>query len=75
MSRYLQVLKGHEAKLDLALALFLKEHPKLLKEYVDLKKGFCFSKREYQIEKNRFFTKVTKMIPENYLQDKKYIDS
>lgn len=58
------ILKGHEAKVDLALTEYLINHPGLLKEYENVKKTSSFSKREYQIQKNKFLSKVIEMIPD-----------
>jgi GrpB-like predicted nucleotidyltransferase (UPF0157 family) len=61
------VLRRYESKRDLALTLYLVKHPKLLDKYVKIKKRFSNSKRDYQIEKNRFFAEFIKRIPENYI--------
>ena len=63
------VLKGYEAKLDRALTQYLQQNPDLLEEYVGLKKKYKYSKREYQIQKNNFFIKVSRLIPNNFLTD------
>ncbi len=58
------VLKGNEAKVDKRLTVYLKGHPKLLKDYEEEKKKHAYSKREYQRAKDRFLRSVVKMIPE-----------
>ena len=58
-------LKGYEGKLDRAITSFLIQNSKLLRQYEEIKLKSAFSKREYQIQKNKFFTKVAEMIPEN----------
>lgn len=58
------LLKGHEAKVDIKLTEYLKEHPELLRKYEEVKKKSAFSKREYQIQKNEFLTSVIHQIPE-----------
>lgn len=58
-------MKGYEAKLDKEITKYLIENKKLLKEYGDIKKKYCYSKKQYQIQKNKFFQKVIRMIPED----------
>ncbi len=58
------VLKGYEALVDIKLHEYLLNHPDLLVEYVAVKKKSCFSKREYQIQKDKFLNKVIEMITE-----------
>lgn len=58
------VLKGYEAKVDMRLTEYLTTHSALLKQYIQLKKKYTFSKREYQRQKSKFFAEVTRMIPE-----------
>ncbi|MCX6783905.1 MAG: hypothetical protein NT141_02450 [candidate division WWE3 bacterium] len=60
------LLKGHEAEVDKKLHSYLVGHPKLLKEYAEVKKKYCFSKREYNIRKNDFLSSVISEIPEDY---------
>jgi len=57
------LLRGYEAVVDQKMTQFLKNNPKLLDEYETLKKQFSFSKREYQIQKDKFLRKVIRMIP------------
>ena len=59
------LLKGHEAKVDLALTEYLISHPELLRRYEEIKKNSAHSKREYQIQKNNFLTDVIHQIPDN----------
>ncbi len=58
------LLKGHEAKVDIALTKYLINHPELLKQYEEIKKSSAHSKREYQIQKNNFLTDVIRQIPD-----------
>lgn len=58
------VLDSYEAEVDMKLHKYLKSSPKLLKEYIQIKKDYCFSKREYQRHKNIFLEKVIKQIPD-----------
>lgn len=58
------LLKGYSAEVDRKLHKFLLEHPQLLIEYSNIKGKYSFSKRQYYINKDRFFRKVIKMIPE-----------
>lgn len=60
------VQKGREAEVDIKLTKFLKERPDLLKEFVKIKKKYAYSKREYQIQKDKFLRKVIRAIPEDY---------
>ena len=57
------LLKEHEADVDIKLHDYLIAHPELLKEYVDIKKKYCYSKREYQRQKHYFLSKVIESIP------------
>jgi len=58
------LLKGHEADVDIKLHDYMISHPALLKEYEEVKKKYCFSKREYQRQKHYFLSKVIEQIPE-----------
>ncbi|MCL5004118.1 MAG: GrpB family protein [Patescibacteria group bacterium] len=55
---------GDSAKVDLALTNYLKTHPQALKEYGNIKKKFAYSKREYQIQKDKFLRAVVRSLPE-----------
>ena len=57
------LMKGYEAKVDRKILEYLITHPGLLKEYEQLKYQYCSSKKEYMIQKDKFFRKVIKMIP------------
>ena len=52
------VLMGYRAEVDQKLTGYLLQHPELLKEYEQLKSRYAFSRREYQIQKDRFFRRV-----------------
>lgn len=58
------VMKGQEAKVDKELTRYLAARPDLLKQYEDLKYKYAFSKKEYMIQKDKFLTKVVRMISE-----------
>lgn len=58
------VLIGHEADVDVKLHKYLINHPETLKEYEEVKKKNCFSKREYQRQKNKFLSEVIERISE-----------
>jgi len=58
------LMKGYEAILDKKLTLYLLSHPQLLKEYEKLKYKYCHSKKDYMIQKDKFFRRVIEMIPE-----------
>jgi GrpB-like predicted nucleotidyltransferase (UPF0157 family) len=58
------LMKGREAKVDIALTEYLISHPELLKQYEELKKNSAHSKREYQIQKNNFLTSIIHQIPD-----------
>jgi GrpB-like predicted nucleotidyltransferase (UPF0157 family) len=60
------VLKGDRAEVDRMLTEYLLRHPELLKEYERLKRKYGFSRREYQIRKDRFFRRVVAEFPEDY---------
>lgn len=57
------LMRGYTAKLDKKLQGYMTSHPKLLKEYVRVKKKYRYSKREYQRQKDRFFRRVIDTIP------------
>lgn len=59
------VLKNYEAEVDIKLHEYLLTKPKLLQEYVKIKKKSCHSKREYQIQKDNFLNRVIAQIPED----------
>ena len=56
--------KGEAAKVDVALTNYFMIHPELLNEYEGVKKKYAYSKREYQIQKDKFLRKVVETIPE-----------
>ena len=58
------LLKGHEADVDIELHDYMVAHPEILKEYEEVKRKYCFSKREYQRQKHYFLSKVIENIPE-----------
>jgi len=56
--------KGETARVDVALTEYMMNHTKLLKEYENVKSEYSYSKREYQIQKDRFLRKVIDSIPD-----------
>jgi hypothetical protein len=58
------VLKGYEAKVINKLTEYMLSRPDLILEYEKLKVKYSYSRREYQIQKNKFLTEVTINIPE-----------
>ena len=52
------LLKGDEAVRDIKLHKYLLKHQNSLKEYVALKRKYCFSKREYQKQKHAFLNQI-----------------
>jgi len=53
--------KGEEARQDIKLHKYLLDHTDLLKEYEKIKRKYAYSKREYQIQKNNFLSKIEKL--------------
>ena len=60
-------MRGYVGKLNKAIYRYLSENPELCQEYVEVKRKYCVSKREYQRHKDQFFEKLTRQIPEDYL--------
>ena len=58
------VMKGREALVDRALTRYLVSHPKLLRDYEDVKRKFSYSKREYYTQKDKFLRTVIEAIPD-----------
>lgn len=58
------VTKGKSAEVNRKLQQYLKENKSILKEYENLKYKHAHSKREYYIQKDKFFRKVIEQIPE-----------
>ncbi|MBN2015772.1 GrpB family protein [Candidatus Dojkabacteria bacterium] len=58
------LMKGHDAKVDKCLIEYLLSHPRLLKQYEDVKEKYAYSGREYAIHKDKFLRKIIKLIPE-----------
>lgn len=59
------LMKGYEAQVDKKLTAYLISNKQLLKEYEEMKYKYCDSKRDYMIQKDKFFRKVIEMIPED----------
>ena len=58
-------MKNYPAKLDRKLHQYFTKNGDALSEYVELKKKFSYSKREYQIQKDKFFRKIIKTLSDN----------
>ena len=58
------VTKGKSAKVNRKLQNYLKSNAELLSDYEKLKYNFAYSKREYYIQKDKFFRKIIEQIPE-----------
>lgn len=56
------LVKGHEAKVDLLLTQTLLDRPDLVQEYENLKKKYCYSKREYLYQRSKFFKRILKSL-------------
>lgn len=57
------LMKGYDATVDKKLFSYLVSHPDLLKKYEKLKYKYCYSKKDYMIQKDKFFRNVIKDIP------------
>lgn len=44
--------------IDQKLTAYLLAHPKLLKKYEEVKRKYSYSRREYQIQKDKFLRRV-----------------
>jgi len=56
------LMKGYDAILDKKLFSYLVNHPVLLKKYEKLKYKYCYSKKDYMIQKDKFFRNIIKDI-------------
>src|SRR5579885_1452652 len=52
------LFKGYAAQVNRKLHDFFLSHPKVLKQYEDLKKRFAYSQRDYQKEKQEFLNDI-----------------
>jgi GrpB-like predicted nucleotidyltransferase (UPF0157 family) len=59
------MMKGHEATVDKKLTKYLLANPEILKRYEKLKGKYSFSKREYQIQKDKFLRRMMSKIPDD----------
>jgi len=59
------IMKGHEATVDKRLTKYLLVNPEILKEYEVLKEKYSFSRREYQIQKDKFLRGVVSQIADD----------
>ncbi|MEI6843293.1 MAG: hypothetical protein WCK48_02190 [bacterium] len=57
---------GYEGEVSEKLTRFMLNNPRLIDEYKTIKEKFCFSRKEYQLNKNTFLNKVIEAIPDNY---------
>lgn len=58
-------MRGYVGRLNKAVYRYLSENPELCEEYVDVKRQYCCSKREYQRHKDLFFEKIVRQIPDD----------
>lgn len=58
------LMRGRDAEIDKKLFEYLISNPQILKEYEDLKYEYCYSKRKYMKQKDKFFRKVIETIPD-----------
>jgi GrpB-like predicted nucleotidyltransferase (UPF0157 family) len=58
------LLRGYEAEVDRKLHAYLREHAELRAKYEHVKRQYCYSKREYQRQKDIFLRRVVEMIPD-----------
>ena len=58
------LLRGYDAVVNRALMDHLYNHPGVCAEYVELKRKYAFSRREYYQQKNRFFRRIIESLPE-----------
>lgn len=54
----ISLMKGLEAEIDKALTQLLLGNQELLDQYVELKIKYCYSKREYLIQRDMFFRNI-----------------
>jgi GrpB-like predicted nucleotidyltransferase (UPF0157 family) len=59
------LLRGYEALVDRKLHAYLREYPELCREYEQVKRRYCYSRREYQRQKDIFLRRVIEMMPED----------
>lgn len=55
-------LRGHIARVDKKLSKYLKSHPEIWKGYVEIKRKYAYSRREYMRQKNKFFKSILSSI-------------
>lgn len=58
-------MRGYIGRLNKAVYQYLSENPALCQEYVEVKRQYCHSKREYQRHKDLFFEKMIQQIPDD----------
>ena len=58
----ISLMKGREAIVDNALTKYIVEHRELITEYEAIKRQYFYSKREYLIQRNKFFKRIIKDI-------------
>jgi GrpB-like predicted nucleotidyltransferase (UPF0157 family) len=54
----ISLMKGYQIKVDKALTKFFLTNKDALKEYENLKKKYCFSKREYLIQRDKYLREI-----------------
>lgn len=58
----ISLMKGRQRIVSKALTNFLLQHPQIVKDYEELKQKYCYSKREYLIQRDKFFREIIKKI-------------
>ncbi len=56
------LVRGKRAKIENRISTFLKTHPKIIEKYVELKRKYAHSQREYIRQKDKFFQTIWKPI-------------
>lgn len=56
------LLKGYDAVVDKKLTEYMKNSPEVLKRYEELKNKYSYSKRDYMLQKNKFFEELIKRL-------------
>jgi GrpB-like predicted nucleotidyltransferase (UPF0157 family) len=64
----IHVYSGYEAEVSKRMTKFMLDNPRLIDEYAAIKNKYCFSRKEYQHQKDIFLNKVIEEIPEKISQ-------
>jgi len=62
-------IRGAPWKMNKAMHKYFSTHPKACREYEEVKKKYSYSKRDYQIHKDRFFARIAEKLPEDYVNE------